>query len=517
MRSPAELLAARDDRRRAAIAARLRSVLAALDVPVPSGISPDRLPILLASQLRADRPDVLWLVLATITGTLPLPGEVAAAARSCDFDGAPACLARIIRSARPDASRLRGDWASVQIVVGAVLVDLHHTSQTDLATGIQRVARRSAQRWQAEHDITLVGWSRFYTHLRPLSPAQVQVALHGGTPGPIDADGPQPVIVPWRSTYLLPELMTERERALRLQALISHSGSRTGAIGFDCVPITSAETIGEGMGAAFSANLTAIARMDRVVTISDAAATEYRGWKAMLTGAGLAGPSVTAVDLAVEASPASPTAVADARREFGIGTLPLVLVVGSHEPRKNHLAILHAAELLWREGHRFNLSFVGGNAWKGERFLTRLAQLQAVGRPVQSISALSEEMLWAAYEIASFTVFPSLNEGFGLPVAESLATGTPVITAGYGSMRQIAASGGALLIDPRSDAALTDAMRTLLTDPRVHARLAAEAQMVTGKSWDKYAFEVWQHFMESEEPSELASAAAPAALENGNR
>jgi glycosyltransferase involved in cell wall biosynthesis len=126
-------------------------------------------------------------------------------------------------------------------------------------------------------------------------------------------------------------------------------------------------------------------------------------------------------------------------------------------------------------------------------------------------------MLWAAYEIASFTVFPSLNEGFGLPVAESLATGTPVITAGYGSMRQIAASGGALLIDPRSDAALTDAMRTLLTDPRVHARLAAEAQMVTGKSWDKYAFEVWQHFMESEEPSELASAAAPAALENGNR
>jgi glycosyltransferase involved in cell wall biosynthesis len=405
----------------------------------------------------------------------------------------------------------------VQIAVGAVLVDLHHTSQTDLATGIQRVARRTAQRWQDDHDITLVGWSRWYTHLRPLTPAQAQVALHGGTASDDGPDAPQPVIVPWRSTYLLPELMTERERSLRLQALALYSGSRTGAIGFDCVPVSTAETIGEGMGAAFAVNLTALARMDRVVTISDAAATEYRGWRSMLAGAGVTGPSIVAVDLAVEATAAPAEAVEAARRDIAIGAMPTVLVVGSHEPRKNHLAILHAAEVLWREGHRFSITFVGGNAWRGERFTTRLGELQSIGRAVQSISALSEDMLWAAYEIASFTVFPSLNEGFGLPVAESLATGTPVITAGYGSMRQIASGGGALFVDPRSDSALTEAMRTLLTDPTVHSQLAAEARMVAGKSWDKYAFEVWHHLTESEDLSELNSAAPPAALQNGNR
>ncbi len=47
-----------------------------------------------------------------------------------------------------------------------------------------------------------------------------------------------------------------------------------------------------------------------------------------------------------------------------IGSLPIVLAVGSHEPRKNHLAVLHAAELLWREGLLFTLTFVGGHSWK---------------------------------------------------------------------------------------------------------------------------------------------------------
>lgn len=66
----------------------------------------------------------------------------------------------------------------------------------------------------------------------------------------------------------------------------------------------------------------------------------------------------------------------------------------------------------------------------------RLAELQAGHRPVQAITALSDDLLWAAYRLARFTLLPSFNESFGLPVAESLASGTtPVVTSDFGSMR----------------------------------------------------------------------------------
>ena len=194
----------------------------------------------------------------------------------------------------------------------------------------------------------------------------------------------------------------------------------------------------------------------------------------MLAGTGLPGPEVCAVPLPVEAEPAGEQARRDAHDELTVAGLPMVLVVGSHEPRKNHLAVLHAMELLWRDGLSFSVVFVGGNAWRSERFTARLAELQAAGRPVESRSGLSDALLWGAYAAAHLVLFPSLNEGFGLPVAEALASGTPVVTSGYGSMREIAEAGGALFVDPRDDADIAAKVRRLLLDRRA-ARRAVRA------------------------------------------
>ena len=168
-----------------------------------------------------------------------------------------------------------------------------------------------------------------------------------------------------------------------------------------------------------------------------------------------------------------------------------MLVVGSHEPRKNHLAVLHAAELLWREGLEFTLTFIGGSGW-GEEFPRRVAGLQGVGRPIQVRLAVSDEVLSRAYESAAFTVFPSLHEGFGLPVAESLSYGTPVITTGYGSTAEIGGAGGCVLVDPRDDAALTDAMRRLLGEPEVLRGLRAQIAQRPVRGWSEYADELWE-------------------------
>ena len=174
-----------------------------------------------------------------------------------------------------------------------------------------------------------------------------------------------------------------------------------------------------------------------------------------------------------------------------------MLVVGSHEPRKNHLAVLHAAEVLWREGISFSVTFIGGSGW-GDEFPSRVAELEAAGRPVVVRRGVSDEDLAAAYRSASFSVFPSLHEGFGLPVAESLAFGTPVITADFGATAETGFDGGAVLIDPWDDGALTDAMRMLLTDPLALRHLREEARHRVVREWHEYAADLWSWLVEPE-------------------
>lgn len=477
---------------------RMATLLETLDHPVPAGDTA-RGRAVEAALDGAEAPQV-WLALAVLTGRLPKSGDVVEALRRLRLDGPTCALSGPVAQVTSplDPASLRP--ARVEVVRGAVTVDLHHTSETDLATGIQRVARETARRWNRDHDVELLGWTEDYTALRRLSPRSHARAL-GGPPAAEaeerDSEDAAPtVVVPWHGTHVTVELATETPRTARMQALAQFSGNRTGVIGFDCVPLTTAETTADGMGGAFSRLLAAVRHMDRVATISEGAAVEYRGWRAMLGGTGHQGPDVLSVPLPDEAEEPSALALAQAQSRFGLGSLPLVLVVGSHEPRKNHLAVLHAAELLWRQGVQFSLVFVGGNAWSSERFTQAFTGMRDGGRPVQSVSALSDELLWAAYRTASVVLFPSLNEGFGLPVAEALASGTPVITSGYGSMAEIADHGGALLVDPRDDHSLVDALRRLLTDPELHAELAAQATARPRRTWDSYAEDLWGYLVQ---------------------
>ncbi len=491
--------------RRDALRARLATVLTALGAPVPSRTG-DRLTTLAGLLMQsgqvvqdgelqsgqARRQDLVWLTTAVLSGRLPDRAEVLRASRQLVLDGPWAFLNTLLGRL---THRPGSPWPQVEVRTGAVLVDLHHTAQTDLATGIQRVARRTTAEWVRERpEVVLVGWTGRLDALRVLPPGERARAL-GESSGSPAAAAQEQIVVPWRSTYLLPELMTERARTDRLQALVRHSRGRSGLIAFDMVPISSAETTADGMGPAFAGMLTAAAHASAVAAISEAAGEEWRGWRRMLSGTGLSGPEVVAVSLPTEPVEADEETAEQARQLLHAEDqdLPLVLCVGSHEPRKNHGAVLAAAETLWSQGHRFSLLMVGGNAWHSERFVAEAQVLQAAGRPLTLVSALSDPLLWAAYRLARCTVFPSYAEGFGLPVAESLAVGTPALTSAYGSMREIAEDGGgALLVDPRDDASVTEGLRRLLTDDALHAELSAQAVARPVRTWAAYAERVWQ-------------------------
>ena len=476
------------DRRRAVVE-RIIVLLRALDAPVPATTSTKSLVEKLIEVLLPLDHRRAWLMIAVIRGQLPLTEQVRAAVRYAEADGMVAALRMAIWSG--PATRLLdgGPFPQVEVVRDTVLVDVHHTAEASFATGIQRVTRETVRRWMDIRHPTLIGWHRDLGALRKLTPAEVRRACWGGSEVPQPEPGP--VIVPLNCTYLLPELATETERTDALRCLAKYSPNRFGVIGYDMVPITVSETSHPAMPAAFARNLAAMRYATCVATISEAAAVEYRGWSRMLHGIGIAGPRIVPCTLPNEVVPSSAQELADSAQRLLVGSLPMVLVVGSHEPRKNHLAILHAAELLWREGQRFSVTFIGGRSWSSDLFNDTLGRLQGVGRPVESIADASDALLWSAYRLARFTVFPSLNEGFGLPVVESITCGTPVITSDFGAMREIASDGGALLVDPRDDHALTAAMRTLLIDDHELQRLSAQAAQRSIRTWDTYAAQVW--------------------------
>jgi glycosyltransferase involved in cell wall biosynthesis len=175
----------------------------------------------------------------------------------------------------------------------------------------------------------------------------------------------------------------------------------------------------------------------------------------------------------------------------GTASTPLVLCVGTVEGRKNHLALLDAAEALWREGVGFRLRLIGGlNRDSGAPAARRFAELRGAGHPLEWHQNAPDGFLNRSYREAAFTVFPSLMEGFGLPVLESIAWGRPCVCSGENAIAESVLEGGCLAVGEPTPRNLADGMRSLLLDADRLERLTVEARKRRVKSWTDYAVEL---------------------------
>jgi len=165
-----------------------------------------------------------------------------------------------------------------------------------------------------------------------------------------------------------------------------------------------------------------------------------------------------------------------------------ILYVSRLKQVKNHATLLAACELLWREGLDFSLTLIGceDEPRESAAILREVRARAAEGRPVSWQAQISEYELHAAYRHCTFTVFPSMREGFGLPIVESFWHGRPVICSGTGAMGEVSQGGGALQVDVNDPATLAAAMRRLLRDEAAILVLAREAHAHPQRSWDDY-------------------------------
>jgi glycosyltransferase involved in cell wall biosynthesis len=154
----------------------------------------------------------------------------------------------------------------------------------------------------------------------------------------------------------------------------------------------------------------------------------------------------------------------DVRERYALNR-PFVLALGTIEPRKNIDGLLDAFEALssdLRAG--FDLVVAGPMGWGSEKTAARLRTVRYLGYvPERDLALLTAAAIVFAY--------PSLYEGFGIPVAQAMAAGVPVITSNVSSLPEIA-GGAAVLIDPRSLVELRDGLSRLLESPDLRSSMA---------------------------------------------
>jgi Glycosyltransferase len=171
---------------------------------------------------------------------------------------------------------------------------------------------------------------------------------------------------------------------------------------------------------------------------------------------------------------------------------PYILFVGTIEPRKNVGLLLDAyGQLAPSIRDEFDLVVAGTPGWGDAGTLRRLRS-EAPG--VHYLGYVPEDDLPGLMAGATVFVYPSLYEGFGLPVAQSMAAGVPVITSNVSSMPEVGGD-GALLVDPRSTSELASALSRALLSPDLRAQLGANGRRRAEQyRWEASARKSWKFF-----------------------
>ena len=206
---------------------------------------------------------------------------------------------------------------------------------------------------------------------------------------------------------------------------------------------------------------------------------------------------ITVVPLAAAASfrPLPAADVEPVLRTYALGRGTYALFVGTIEPRKNLLRLLEAVEIA---GESIGpLVMAGADGWGNQEIRDRMARLYRAGR-IRYLGYVPGAALPALMNGARAFVYPSLYEGFGLPLLEAMACGTPVVASNVSSLPEVVDAAG-LLVDPNDPEALAGAMQRVWGDEDLRAELRARGLARASQfSWERTArltFGVYRNVM----------------------
>ena len=327
---------------------------------------------------------------------------------------------------------------------------------------------------------------------------------------------------PGDTWLLIPEISHhEPDGAAIFARIISQMreyGIHVATIFYDIIPITN--EVYQGGGAQHLRYVAELLRVDTILPISVASANALRLFY------------TKELDLAQnEIQRLSKRIVPLLLPEINSDTPPLtpncqsegdvIIMVGTVEPRKQQLEVLNAIIRLQARGAiptDIEIHVFGSlHPYVASTF----RELLSKAPQVKYFNYAPASAIAAAYRRAMFSVFASNDEGYGLPIAESLAYGVPCLTANFGAMAEVAQGGGCLTCDVNDEKVLEDAIWQLCTDRSLRQRLREEIARRPFRDWGMYCEELVEilhlHDQEMDEQASTIEAAVIDALIPGRR
>ncbi|MEL6707972.1 MAG: glycosyltransferase family 1 protein [Pseudomonadota bacterium] len=223
------------------------------------------------------------------------------------------------------------------------------------------------------------------------------------------------------------------DKADKKARIVAREKARFVCMVHDLIPIESPEYARPGGAATHEVRMETVATLaDAIIANSAATGASFTRWA---QARGHRVPPIHAALLGTERLPDPPASTTPPEK-------PYFVVLGTIEPRKNHLLLLHQ----WR--HMANtlpadqvpqLKVIGRRGWENEQIVDMLERSPALAPRVDEINNCSDDELAATLRDASGLLMPSFSEGYGMPIAEALAAGTPVIASDIAAHREAGA------------------------------------------------------------------------------
>ena len=170
----------------------------------------------------------------------------------------------------------------------------------------------------------------------------------------------------------------------------------------------------------------------------------------------------------------------------------VVLCVGVIQRRKNQAILVRAFRAMPED---WTLVLAGGRGYGAEETLEAIANSGCAER-IRATGYLSDDEIGAWYARAGIFAFPSLDEGFGIPLAEAMAAGVPVVTSNRSALPEVVGDAG-LLVDPFREDELAGALLRLAYDAELRGALAARGKLRAAEfTWPKAVNETWNVYRE---------------------
>lgn len=387
-----------------------------------------------------------------------------------------------------------------------ILLDATGSCRPAFQTGIQRVVRNLFRELEAKAEVKAIFWSSRSASYRLMDDKRQRYLRDPFAPSPttqtqrifrkvIDFFGlPQeralnPIYLTEArcDVFLEPEIYSD-ERFIYLCNSAKRMKCPKVALFYDAITWLHPEWSSSDRQKQFGEYLRSLVHFSKVICISEQSSADLKKFWSDHNISGRA-------EILVEPLPANGIPVLSKSLKPPIR--PQILCVGTLEPRKNHMTLLAAMEKLWEKGRPFDhvkLVLIGRSvSWAKPNPVQAIKTLQQKGHPIEWLGTVDEARLAERYHACHFTVFPSLMEGYGLPIVESLLYGKPVICGADGAIGELSKGGGCLTTNCSDPTTLAEAIQRLLQDNNLHTDLAQQACSRSFRTWEDYSSAIFSH------------------------